>query len=450
MSMRECRLPLSAAQRDFWDAANSARTPCTHVRLAEYIEIAGAVDPALLEYSVRALIREARSLHTVRLVAEADRIVRVLDSTVADRWTMPYFDVSGCRDSHERAWQSMLERFSVGYNPARGPFFDFALYKVGTRRFYWYHGYAHIIIDGYSCNLIARRVAELYSSLEESRVASSCEFASLEALAEDEAAYKRSPLYGADKHYWLKRFDDGPRATTLAGRALRMERDELFDLRETRWLSTDDTARFIYLTREHLRSTMPRVLAALTAFYMHLQTQSEDIVISITAKARSSVRELRTPSQNANMLPLRLAVLPTMTLESLVREADRAMDELRQHQRYRMGDLHRELVSLQNSQGVFGTEINVMSFDYNLRFGLHKATSHNISVGTTDDFMINLTDRCAGGALRLDFDASPQYYTRGQLREHADGFLRVMLELLELVRRPNIFVEEVSRTAYDQ
>jgi hypothetical protein len=130
------------------------------------------------------------------------------------------------------------------------------------------------------------------------------------------------------------------------------------------------------------------------------------------------------------MLPLRLTHLP-MPLWALAQQVSKEMDDLRRHQRYRMGELHREIASLRNSQGVFGTEFNVMTFDYDLRFGPYRATSHNISVGTTDDFMVNLTDRRDGGPFRFDFDASPQYYTRALVSRHADGFLQLVRQTLE-------------------
>ncbi|MCQ4438447.1 hypothetical protein NO135_25915, partial [Clostridioides difficile] len=68
-------------------------------------------------------------------------------------------------------------------------------------------------------------------------------------------------------------------------------------------------------------------------------------------------------------------------------------------------------------------EINIMAFDYDLRFGDCPATSHNLSVGTTDDLMVNLTDRRNGEPMRFDFDASPQYYSRHALHTHVEQCL---------------------------
>lgn len=50
---------------------------------------------------------------------------------------------------------------------------------------------------------------------------------------------------------------------------------------------------------------MPRLVTALTAAYLYLNTGAHDIVLSVAAMARTSARERRTPAQCANMLPLR-------------------------------------------------------------------------------------------------------------------------------------------------
>ncbi|KAF1027640.1 MAG: Dimodular nonribosomal peptide synthase [Burkholderia plantarii] len=45
---------------------------------------------------------------------------------------------------------------------------------------------------------------------------------------------------------------------------------------------------------------------------------------------------------------------------------------------------------------MFGPELNVMAFDYDLRFGSSRAIAHNLSVGTTDDLMLTVSDRRNG------------------------------------------------------
>ena len=50
-------------------------------------------------------------------------------------------------------------------DPTRGPLFGFALFKASATRFFWYARYHHIVLDGYGMWLVARRVADVYTSL---------------------------------------------------------------------------------------------------------------------------------------------------------------------------------------------------------------------------------------------------------------------------------------------
>ena len=72
------QLPLSAPQRDFWEAALAYPVPSTHIYAAEYFEIRGALDTDAFERALRQVIREAQTLHTTRIVLDGDTPVRVL------------------------------------------------------------------------------------------------------------------------------------------------------------------------------------------------------------------------------------------------------------------------------------------------------------------------------------------------------------------------------------
>ncbi|WP_323117929.1 condensation domain-containing protein [Burkholderia alba] len=431
MPVSPLKLPLSAPQLDFWEAACGYAAPSTNIYAAEYIEIRGSLDRVLLERALRQGIREAQTLHTVRIVEVDGAPVRELDAALADAWTLEYADLAGEPDAHAVALADMRAHLASLTVLAHGPFFRYKLFRIAPDRHYWYYGYAHILIDGYSVTLLTSRIADIYNALTAGTEPAPVNFGTLAELLEDERAYRSSPQYAEDRRYWLERFADQPRTVTLAGPALLPEREGLADLRETRIVSSEERARIEHVAKQLFNSTVPRLFTALTAAYLFLQTGAHDIILSVAAMSRTSPRERRTPSEMANMLPLRLYVEPSHTLDDLCRQAHREMGELSRHQRYRMGDLHRELTSLDNGQGVFGPEINIMSFDFDLRFGDCTLTPHNLAVGTTDDFMVNLIDRRNGDPLRFDFDASPQYYRRDELNAHVTRFLTFMRAALD-------------------
>ncbi|WP_433960858.1 condensation domain-containing protein [Burkholderia pyrrocinia] len=146
-------MPLSAPQPDFWEAALAYPVPSTHIYAAEYLEIRGALDTGAFERALRQVIREAQTLHTTHIVLHGDTPVRVLDAAIADDWTLEYVDLAGTADAHA----GMRAHCTGAIELARGPFFRHTLYRIAPDHYYWYQGYAHILVDGYSGSLIAVR-----------------------------------------------------------------------------------------------------------------------------------------------------------------------------------------------------------------------------------------------------------------------------------------------------
>ena len=59
----------------------------------------------------------------------------------------------------------MREEIARPLHPNRDPLFLYALLRLGPERFFWYVRYHHLCMDGFGGALIAKRVAQIYSSL---------------------------------------------------------------------------------------------------------------------------------------------------------------------------------------------------------------------------------------------------------------------------------------------
>jgi nonribosomal peptide synthetase DhbF len=128
----------------------------------------------------------------------------------------------------------------------------------------------------------------------------------------------------------------------------------------------------------------------------------------------------------SNVLPLRLKVHSGMSLAELMGEVAQQIRRALMHQRYRTEDLLRDLGLLAHDQKLFGTSVNVMPFDYDLRFAGHRSTIHNLSNGPVDDLSIVVYDRADSKGVRTDFDANPALYNIDELAKHQQRFLRLL------------------------
>ena len=145
----------------------------------------------------------------------------------------------------------------------------------------------------------------------------------------------------------------------------------------------------------------------------------------VTGRLKAASR--RVPGMVANLLPLRLTVRPRMSLSELIQRVGEEILQVLQHQRYRLEDLRRDIGLVGNSQSLFGPTVNVMAFDYDLRFAGHRTTAHNLANGRpVDDLMIAFYDRSEARGLRIDFNANPALYSEDVLAQHQCRFLNLL------------------------
>ena len=103
-------------------------------------------------------------------------------------------------------------------DPNRDSLFLYALLRLGPERFFWYVRYHHLCMDGFGGALIAKRVAQVYSSLVQNGSVPPATFQSSFNLIDEEENYRRTEL-SRDRAYWLAALSDLPDVVTLSGKS---------------------------------------------------------------------------------------------------------------------------------------------------------------------------------------------------------------------------------------
>ncbi|GAA2477051.1 amino acid adenylation domain-containing protein [Streptomyces longisporus] len=408
-------LDVSAAQRSMWfgqrlDPAGPA------YNVGEYTEIHGPVDPVRFRAAVQKVVAATETLR-VRFTAEDDTVRQLVDPDPA--WELPVVDLTGEADPRSAAEAWMAADFATPFELDRSPLFRYALLHLTAAHWIWYQRYHHIAVDGYSCSLLARRVADAYSAL----VAGTPHVpppAPLTPLVAADEAYRAGQRHAADREFWTSAFADRPDPVSLSARRPHVAGRFL---RRTGHLP-QTAGDLVHAAAEQTGTRWSRVLLAATAAYLHRLTGARDIVLGLAVTARESETELATPGMASNVLPLRLSVRPDTAAEDLVRRTAAATRELLVHQRYRGEDLRREPDWPQDGPRFFGPVVNIMAFGPELRFAGHPTTRHNLSTGPVEDLAVNVYDRADGGGIRIDLDAGPDHYTDAELAAHHRRFAR--------------------------
>ncbi|MEU9045080.1 MULTISPECIES: amino acid adenylation domain-containing protein, partial [unclassified Kitasatospora] len=441
-------LPLLSGQAGMWFAQQlDPASPAYQVH--EYVEIHGPVDPQLFERALHRAVLDCQTLR-LRLVTGGQDLRQFVEPDPA--WRFVPVDVSSEADPWEAALSWMRTEYLRPYDLETGPACAFALIRLAPDHYIWSLRAHHAMGDGHSGPLFAARVAEVYSTWAEGRtLPEESGIPPFARLVEVEAEYRASAQFAADRQYWQDRLADRPTAVNFAGRFAPTSHTHL---RHARRLDSEYMATLRTSARRLGVSWTVLVLAAAAAYTARV-TGSGDVVLGFPVGARSGEVARTTPGVVNNVVPLRLTVDPREPLSALIKQTSRAAREALRHQRYRYEEIRRDLGLVASSGQLFGPTVNIQSFDYNLDFGGHPSTTHNLSSGPVEDLNILIYDRQTGDGAGLVVDANPALYQPAEIAAHcrrfqhylaalaaADGTLPLReVELLDATERQQVLTE---------
>jgi nonribosomal peptide synthetase DhbF len=416
------RLPLSGAQSGIWYAQQlDPSNPMYNT--GEYVEIDGPVDQVTFEKALRQVVQEAESLHV--LFEENGEGPWQVTNASSSSWSLHYIDVSQQNAPTQTARTWMNEDLAKPCDLGKGPLFTEALFKIKEDRFIWYQRIHHIVMDGYGFALLTKRVAQVYTAMMNHLPLAEGSFGSWQLVLDEDAAYRRSEKAQKDREFWLHRFADEPDAVSLVDRSPRPS-DHF--LRCTTELSSAEAKNLRNAAQQHAAAWSDMVLAAV-ATYLHRLTGAPEIILGLPMMGRLGSVSLNTPAMVMNIVPLRLAVKPAMSISELVQQVAREIREIRKHQGYRHEELRRDLKRVADNRRLFGPLVNIMPFDISLNFNGFAGSKTNLSAGPVDDLAINVYLKADGSGLQVDMDGNPELYTEVELQAHHQRFVQLLGKL---------------------
>jgi nonribosomal peptide synthetase MxcG len=184
------------------------------------------------------------------------------------------------------------------------------------------------------------------------------------------------------------------------------------------------------------------ILAAIAA-YLHLTTEASELIFGLPVMGRLGSAALRVPTMVMNIVPLYVSVQTDSSFTMLSRQIGQRLREIRPHQRYRYEQLRRDLKRVGGNRRLFGSVVNIMPFDYALRFAGYSSIAHNISAGPVEDLSINLYARGNDLGLQVTLDANPACYDLEVLMLHQRGLFDLLHRALDA---PDAIIGSATQT----
>ncbi|MFD9076909.1 non-ribosomal peptide synthetase, partial [Streptomyces lasiicapitis] len=161
------------------------------------------------------------------------------------------------------------------------------------------------------------------------------------------------------------------------------------------------------------------------AVYLNRATGAEDVVVALPVFGRSGGPQRQTPGMATNLLPIRLAVRSSMTVQELVRQVSVQVRGALRHQKYRYEDMLRDL-RLIGRGNLASMVVNVVPYAYDFSFGDCEVRAHALSSGHFNDVAFCVYDRYADGRIEIATDASPELYSQDENQRHTDRLHNVL------------------------
>jgi amino acid adenylation domain-containing protein/non-ribosomal peptide synthase protein (TIGR01720 family) len=413
-------LPLSGVQTRIW-AAQMLHPDSAIYNIGEYLEISGSIDAAVFERALRRVVGLSDALH-LRIVATSDGPRQFIDP--GSEWRLPFIDVSSEPDPRGAAERWMRDDMASVADLARGPLFGFALFRAATDRYYWYARYHHLCNDGIGLTVVAHRLAACYSAMVDGRRPELGDPGSWTEVLEAEEAYRNSPQHAVDADFWRTRLSrQGPPATLSA----RPPAQPSGFTQRTRWITHEAAETVRALATRH-GAKLHHAVTAVAALYLHRVTGERDLTLGLATAGRATPRVRSIVGMCSKAMPLRLSLSLGDTFGSLLEQVRAAVRDVVTHQQFGEEELRR-LCGLRPDEHLYGAAINIMPFDYDLRFAGAPARGHNVGNWLVEDLQLAVYDRGEGGDLRVDLIANPEHYAADALDEHHQRLLDLLAHL---------------------
>ncbi len=417
------RVPLTAPQYGLW-LLHQLDPDSPVLTVGEVLDIRGPVDPAVYRAAMRQVVDEAETLR-VRVVADGDEVFQhILD---AGSVPIEILDLSGAPDPAAAAEDHLQAEFTRPIDPVAEPLFTPALLKLADDHHLSSHRFHHLAIDGWSMGLVSRRLAEVYTRLAAGRAPGPSPFGPLRTLHDEHAAYRAGDTCREDAGFWRDYLTGVPEAARLTNGAPHLPHRLL---RRSVELDPAVSDRLRALARTSLVRGSTLAIAAAAA-YVHRMTGAPELVLGLPVAARRTPAARSVPGVASNVVPLRVAVAPDVTVAGYLRQVADDTGRVLRHQMYRYEDLSRDLNLVGARAQLEGPVVNVMNFDYDLRFAAAPATGVYYGIGPTQDLAFQFLDRADGEGWQIELKANPALYTVAGLDAHNQRLVAFLTALAD-------------------
>ncbi|HCM5077545.1 TPA: enterobactin non-ribosomal peptide synthetase EntF [Klebsiella quasipneumoniae subsp. similipneumoniae] len=435
------RLPLVAAQPGIWMAERLSTLPGAW-SVAHYVELRGALDPALLGKAIVAGLQQADTL-SLRFEEQEGEVWQwvAAERTFAEP---PIIDLRLTPDPHRAATERMQADLAQDLRVDGGnPLVCHQLLRAGDDRWYWYQRYHHLLVDGFSFPAITRQIAAIYRAWQRGEATPESPFTSFAEVVDEYQRYAGSEAWQRDKAFWQAQRQALPAPASLSAAPLggRAAGSDIWRMKLE--MNADAFRRLA----SHVPQCQPADLAlALTTLWLGRLCNRMDYAAGFIFMRRMGSAALTSTGPVLNVLPLAVHIDAQETLADLAMRLAAQLKKMRRHQRYDAEQIVRDSGKAAGDEPLFGPVLNVKVFDYQLDIDGVEAVTHTLATGPVNDLELALFPDETGG-LSLEILANKARYDEAELRRH---MARLTALLVQFAADPTLRCGDAEMLSADE
>ncbi len=327
LELDERALPLTQGQLDIWLGEQTGRFGAKW-QLGVLVRIEGAIEPGLLEWAIRQVVREAEPLRAAFFEVDGQVFQKAVDYPDVE---LACHDLIGSQDPVQEAYRlaSSIQRTLM---PLSGPLFKFAFLHTRVDEFYLFACCHHIVVDGIGLAFVVHRITDVYSAIASGGSVPPASFGSLSDLIECELEYEASNDYLDDQAYWTRNLppksEQRYRLAYDAGGRDPDESSAPVQLDPFAVAGIDELSQTLGIRRSSV------ITAACALLVRGCDVEGSEVVFDFPVSRRVRPEAKTVPGMVSGVVPLVLKASPGFTVAGFCEHVDTRIRETLQHQRF--------------------------------------------------------------------------------------------------------------------
>jgi amino acid adenylation domain-containing protein/natural product biosynthesis luciferase-like monooxygenase protein len=332
-------IPLTEAQQHFWLFAQLREEALIAGNDSTALRLQGSLQTAALHRALQQVVERHDALRTT--IDPEGEVQRVAPALTID---LPVIDFSQL-DSAEREAQVtrwLTEERRQPFDLVNGPLLRCHLLRLEEQQHLLVLTIHHIVIDGWSFNLIVQELGAIYSAACVGKTAELPTPMQFETYVQWQESQRQDPARTASEDFWLKQFPHGVPVVELPTDRSRPAIKTFAGAMETIWL---DRSTLTALKKLSGRSGSTLFMTLLAAFKVLLQRLSgeEEFAVGISSAERALPGSQNLVGYCINLVPVRTRVSGAQSFAEYLTTVKQTLLDSYEHTNYPFGNLVRKL-----------------------------------------------------------------------------------------------------------